>query len=142
MNIAKIAKISKVLFYLVAAWCVLYGAFSQTISGTADFVWIAQTLEGTDTSRFDPIMAIWAHWIGLFLITAGLALFLLTRALFETKAVLQAASVLAIGTISSQIFSAVSLGANGPILIVGAFFFSCAAGASILGFIHHQSRDT
>lgn len=136
-----IAKISKALFYLIALWCVVVGSFNQTISGTSDFEWIAAALEGVDVSRFDPIMAIWAHWIGLFLITAGIALFFLTRVLLKTTEILIAASVLAFGTIGAQIFSAISLGASGPLLIVGALVLLCAVAAPILGFMYARTKD-
>ena len=137
-----IEKISKSLFYLVALWCVAIGAFNLTISGTSDFPWIAEALEGTDVSKFDPIMAVWGHWIGLFLITAGISLYILTRELFISRTILLATSVLSVGTIAAQLFSALSLGASGPIFIVGPIVFLCSVGGPVLGFLYLRGRDT
>ncbi len=132
---------SKVLFYLVATWCVVVGIFNQTISTVDDLPWVAAALAGSDFSAFNPILAIWAHWIGMFLITSGVALaFLLSRVPVSFWS-LGVASVLAIGTVGAQSYSVLSLGAFGPVSYVLYLVPMVAIAASILGFISLKTEE-
>lgn len=132
---------SKVLFYLVAIWCVVVGIFNQTISTADDLPWVAAALAGSDVSAFNPILAIWAHWIGMFLITSGVALaFLLSRVPVSFWS-LGVASVLAIGTVGAQSYSVLSLGAFGPVSYVLYLVPMVAIVASILGFIGLKTEE-
>ena len=110
--------LSKVSFYIVACWCVAVGLFNQTISSAEDLPWVADALAGSNLDAFNPILAIWAHWIGMFLVTAGVSLFIILRVLPTTHNTVLIAGVLSIGTVGAQSFSVLSLGAYGPISYV------------------------
>ena len=95
-------KLSSVLFYIVAAWCTVVGIVNQTLSSVDDLPWVAQALAGVDVTPFEPIFAIWAHWIWMFLIIAGASLFLIIPTVHESRRMLLAATVLSAGTIGAQ----------------------------------------
>jgi hypothetical protein len=134
-------KVSKGLFYLLATWFVLIGLQNQTISGSQNFEWIAAALEGTDTTKFDPIMAKWAHWIGKTLIISGITLFLLIKDAYGAKSTLAAVSILTIGSVGAQLFTALSLGAHGPGIIIISTLLLCSVLGAILGFLSLKGQD-
>lgn len=132
---------SKLLFYLIAAWCVVIGSFNQTISTVDDLPWVAASLAGSDVDAFNPILAVWAHWIGMFLITSGAALALLLSRLPVSLSSLAVASVLAVGTVGAQSYSVLALGASGPISYVLYLTPMVAIVASALGFAGLRSES-
>ncbi|MFT7652119.1 MAG: putative membrane channel-forming protein YqfA (hemolysin III family) [Candidatus Azotimanducaceae bacterium] len=133
-------KVSTILFYLAAAWCVVIGIQNQTIAGAGDLPWIAKALEGQDLSAFNPILAIWAHWIGMLLIVAGAAILVLIPRIHDSPGTLLAAGIISSGTISAQVFSVVSLGAFGPVLIAASVAVTISFAAPILGFLAARTR--
>jgi hypothetical protein len=127
-------RISTILFYLVATWCLIVGGFNQTLTGVDDLPWVARALEGNDVSAFNPILAIWAHWIGMFLMTAGLALLLLTPTVHDSKRTLVVAAVLSIGTVGAQTYSVLLLGAFSPIVFALGTAAVVAVLAPVIGW--------
>ena len=119
------------------------GLFNQTISSVDDLPWVAAALAGSDVDAFNPILAIWAHWIGMFLITSGVALALLLSRVPISFSSLGVASVLAVGTVGAQSYSVLSLGAFGPVSYVLYLVPMVAIVASILGFmgLRNESHD-
>jgi hypothetical protein len=126
-------KLSTILFYLIAAYCVIVGAVNQTITTVDDLPWVALALADSDVTAFNPILAIWARWIGMFLITAGIALIAITPAVHNSTRNLVAAGALSIGTVGAQCFSVLSLGAFGPVVFVLLTATACAVAAPLLG---------
>ena len=132
-------KLSTILFYLVGTYCIIVGAFNQTFTGAEDLPWVALALAGTDVTAFDPILALWAHWVGMFLITAGIVLIALTPVVHDSGRNLFAAGVLSSGTVGAQCFTVLSLGAFGPIVIVLLVAAASAVAAPILGLVGSKS---
>ena len=130
-----VKKVSTILFYLVAAWCIVVGFVNQTFTSADDLPWVAQALGDSDLTAFNPILAIWAHWIGMFLITAGAALILLTPVVHNSTRNVIASGILAVGTIGSQCYSVLSLGAFGPVVFALLTALACAIAAPVLGLI-------
>jgi len=128
-------RVSKLLFYAVAAWCIVVGLYNQTISGVDDLPWVAAALVDSDVEAFNPILAIWAHWIGMFLVTAGIGLALIVSKFPQSFWTVLAASLLAIGTVGAQSYSVLSLGAFGPIFFVLLLMPSIAVLAAVTGFV-------
>jgi hypothetical protein len=138
-----IQTISTTLFYLVAAWCTIVGLVNQTLSSVNDLPWVAEALAGVDVTPFDPLFAIWAHWIGMFLIVAGVSLLLLIPAMHDSKRLLLIATVLSVGTVGAQVFSILSLGAFGVAAIVLPTVLALAIVAPVTGWIVvMQGRQT
>lgn len=129
------ARVSTVLFYIIAVWCIVVGLFNQTISGADDLPWVAAALDGSDVESFDPILAVWAHWVGLFLITAGTGLALVVSKIPRSFWSVVVASILAVGTVGAQSFSVLSLGAFGPVFYALLLVPTIAAIASITGLL-------
>ncbi len=127
--------LSRILFYLIALWCVATGVNSLTISSADDLPWIADALAGSNVDAFNPILAIWAHWIGLFLITTSIALIIILTRLPANRSSVLVAGVLSIGTVSAQSFSVLSLGAYGPVSYALYCTPAVAIIATILGII-------
>jgi len=128
-------RISKFLFYVIAAWCIVIAMFNQTISSVDDLPWVAAALVGSDVEAFNPILAIWAHWIGMFLITAGIGLALIVSRIPQSFWSVLVASILAIGTVGAQSYSVLSLGAFGPVFYVLLLVPAISILAAITGFI-------
>ena len=129
------SQFSKVLFYLIAVWCVVVGVFNQTISTAKDLPWVADALAGTNVDAFNPILAIWAHWIGMFLITAGVTLLIILTKLPVTNTSVIVTGVLAIGTVGAQSFSVISLGVYAPMSYVLYCIPVVAVIATVTGYI-------
>ena len=134
------SRLPSILFYVVAAWCVGIGIFNLTIDQVVDFPWVAETLEGTDLARFDPVLGAWARWIGLNLITAGITLVFLIKRLGTSRSVVWAAGVLSVGVVGTQLISGASLGAPGVLLLAPAAALACAVSALIISLLS-PSRD-
>lgn len=133
-------QLSKTLFYVIAAWCIVVGSFNQTISNVDDLPWVAAALEGSDVAAFNPILAIWAHWVGMYLITAGIGLALIVSKVPGSPWSLSIASILAIGTVGAQSYSVLSLGAFGPISYILLLVPSIAVLAAVTGFLSMKSH--
>ena len=126
---------STILFYVVAAWCIAIGVFNQTIDNVDDLAWVAQALSDTDVSKFNPILAIWAHWIGMFLITAGVVLVLLIPTSSDSVKNTITTVILAVGTVGAQCFSVLSLGAFGAPVVALITVVACAVAALVFGLV-------
>ena len=134
-------KVSTFLFYGVATYCIVVGSFNQTISSVEDLPWVAKALSETDVTAFNPILAVWAHWIGMFLIVAGVVLFALTPVIHTSRRLLFAGGVLSAGTVGAQCFSVLSLGAFGPVVGVLLVAAACAVAAPITGLLGSKTTS-
>ena len=132
---------SSILFYLVAAWCLIVGGINQTLTGVDDLPWVAKALEGSNVVAFNPLFAIWAHWIGMFLMIAGLVLILITPTVHESRRMLSAAAVLSIGTVGAQTYSVLSLGAFGPAVFALGTATVVAVSAPVVGWFGKKSCE-
>ncbi len=121
-------------------WCIGIGTFNLTIDQVVDFPWVAETLQGMDLARFDPVLATWARWIGLNLIVAGITLVLLVKRLGRSPSLVWAAGVLSIGVVGAQLISGASLGAPRPLLLVPGAALLCAVAALIIS-LRSPRRD-
>jgi len=128
-------QVSKALFTIIAIWCIVVGCFNQTIAIVDDLPWVAAALVGTDVEAFNPVLAILAHWIGMFLITAGLGIGLIVWKIPDSLWSMIAASVLAIGTVGAQSFSVLSLGVFGPMFYVLLLVPAIAVVAAVSGYV-------
>ena len=128
------AQVSRVLFYLIAIWCIATGFRSQTISSAEDLPWIADAMAGSNLEAFNAILSIWAGWVGMLLITAAVALLIVLTRLPVNKNSLLIAGVLSIGAVTAQSYSVLSLGAYGPVTYALYCTPVLAILATILGF--------
>ena len=132
--------ISTTLFYIVAAWCAIVGLGNQTLSSVNDLPWVAKALAGVDVTPFDPLFAIWAHWIGMYLVVGGVSLALLIPVVHESRRMLLAAGVLSVGMVGAQVFSVLSLGAFGIPAIVLPVVLVLAILAPATGWIASRGK--
>ena len=122
-------------------WCIGVGTFNLTIDQVVDFPWVAETLQGMDLARFDPVLATWARWIGLNLIVSGVTLVLLIKRLGTSPSLIWAAGVLSIGVVGAQLLSGASLGAYLPLLLVPGVVLCCAVAALIISLMLPRDDD-
>ena len=128
-------QLSKVLFYVIAIWCILTGANSLAISSAEDLPWIADAMAGSNLDAFNPILEIWTTWIGLLLFTSSITIITVLLRLPANKNSVLIAGLLSIGTLTAQSYSVLSLGAYGPVSYALYCTPIVAIIATVVGFI-------